>query len=103
MNELARAIFSFLPPLPPPFAPESPLSLPPPQATSATAKMTATPGAPILRPLMRIRIPPFPARVRQGEPGHGHRTQIRQELIPPPSPPRGGSQPKGDPPSNGWA
>src|SRR3954447_20742615 len=57
MNELARAIFTFLaPPLSPPPALEPPLSLPPPQAASGAARTTATLEAPILHPAMRMRI-----------------------------------------------
>src|SRR3954465_1252126 len=63
MNELARAIFTFLSPVSPLLAPEPPLSLPPPQAASVTARTTATLEAPILHPAMRIRIPSSPSQL----------------------------------------
>src|SRR3954465_14420110 len=81
MNELARAIFTFLAPLSPLLAPEPPLSLPPPQAASVTARTTATLEAPILHPAMRMRMPSssITAGRVQGEPGRGRRASIRQE------------------------
>src|SRR3954451_3073119 len=86
MNELARAIFTFLaPPLSPPPALEPPLSLPPPQAASVTARTTATLEAPILHPAMRMRIPSLPSQLGayRGSPAVAAAPEYGKKIVSP--------------------